>query len=383
MRAPYTSSANMGDLEERIVSISKEKRDLERAKADILETVGKYVYDHSEALPFTQEDAAYAKVTESAKQLRGIEAKIATLEEAQRRQAAIKQEIANTRARIAAIDEDMGPLYETIGRAAFAVFQDNPFIGPPYAGLFQELSEEIQGLEEVHQELTEEERDIDEKAFLDRMIARGKVTWLKSRKQSREHSLEKHFRDAGKKIVETDFADVVEDPGLNSAVRPYEHQRRRIETLREHIRSLEADLTHHEEESKERPPKGSSQDDLDHQKRLAQAQLTQAQRELGNRFLKGAKKTEIPEEIADEAEAARKIVRQLSTKSREERRLKESLRRQELEKQAHLLKGRIEEMKNQTRELEDRHTQLIQEIEDLSGEEKTGSPRKKAGKKEQ
>lgn len=366
----------MGNLEERIASISQETRKLQDAKADILETVGKYAYNHTESLPFSPEDPAYATVKESVEKLRGVETRLAELDEAQRRHAAIKQEITNTQSRIEAIEEEMGPLFETIGRAAFAVFQDNPFIDPTYAELFQELAEEIRTLEEVQRELAEEERDIDEKSFLDRMLARGKVTWLRSRKQSREHALEKHFRDAGKQIVETDFVDVVEDPGLNSAIRPYEHQRRRIETLREQIRSLEADLTHHLEETEERPARGASQDDLRNQKRHMEAELIEAQRELGKRFLKAIKKSETPAEIVDEAEAARKIDRQLAAKKREEKKLKENLRRQELEKQADLLVHRIEEMKDQTQELESRHAQLRREIEELSGEKKAGNDEK-------
>ena len=372
----------MGDLEERIASISQKKQELEGAKGDLLETVGKYAYHHTETLPFSAEDAAYAAVKESVKKLRGVETRLAELDEAQRRQAAIKQEISNARSRIEAIEEEIDPLFETIGRAAFAVFQDNPFIDPPYAELFQELSDEIRSLEEVERELAEEERDIDEKSFLDRMLARGKVTWLRSRKQSREHALAKHFRDAGKQIVETDFVEVVDDPGLNSAVRPYEHQRRRIETLREQIKSLEADLSHHQQETKERPVTGVSQDDLRHQKRELEAELIEAQKELGKRFLKALKKDDVPAEIVDEAEAARKIDRQLASKSREEKQLKDSLRRQELEKQAQLLKDRIEEMKQQTRELERREAHMRKEIQELSAKTNAASRGNQAGKEE-
>ncbi len=359
----------MGDYQEKLATLSTESRKLEEAQGELLRAIGEFAYANAASLTIDPEDPTLAAVLDAEKRLSGIEGRLSQLAEIERRQAGIKQEIANARSRVQAIDEEMAPLYQDIGRSAFSVYQDNPFIDPAYAELFQELEREVGALEEVEQELGEEERDIEEKPFLDRMLARGKVTWLKSRKQSREHSLEKHFRKVGKKIVETDFADVVEDPGLNAATRPYENQRQRIDTLKEQVRALEADLEHHQEESREGDAGESSPTSLERQKASLEANLAEAQRNLGRRILRTVKKDAIPEAIKEETEAARRLDREIAGKVREENRLNRARRRSELEKKAEALDRQVRELRGQAADLEKERERLAGEIEEL--EERT------------
>ncbi|MFP4430059.1 MAG: hypothetical protein ACLFPV_02310 [Spirochaetaceae bacterium] len=359
----------MGDYQERITALSKEKRKLEEAQGELLRAIGAFAYANAASLPIDPEDPALAAVRDAEKRLSGIQGRLSQLAEIERRQAGIKQEIANARSRVQAIEDEMAPLYQDIGRSAFSVYQDNPFIDHAYAELFQELEREVGTLEEVERELDEEERDIDEKPFLDRMLARGKVTWLKSRKQSREHSLEKQFRKVGKRIVETDFADVVEDPGLNAATRPYENQRQRIDTLQEQIRTLEADLDHHREERREEEAEEGSPTNLERQKASLEANLAETLRNLGRRILRTVKKDEVPEAIREESEAARRLDREIAAKVREERHLNRALRRSELEKKTEALDRQIRELRSQAADLEKERERLAGEIEEL--EERT------------
>jgi polyhydroxyalkanoate synthesis regulator phasin/uncharacterized protein YukE len=357
----------MGDYQEQIATVSKERQKLEEALTGLLRTIGEFAYANAASLSVDPEDPALAAVRDAEEQLSGIEGRLSQLAAIERRQAGLKQEIANARSRVQAIEEEMGPLYQEIGRSAFSVYQDNPFIDPAYAELFQELQREVAALEEVEQELGEEERDIEEKPFLDRMLARGKVTWLKTRKQSREHSLEKHFRKVGKKIVETDFADVVEDPGLNAATRPYENQRQRIETLKEQVRTLEADLEHHREDLREGEASESSPTSLERQKADLEANLAEAQRNLGKRFLRAVKKDAVPDAIKEEAEAARRLDREIAGKVRDEKRLYQALRRKELEKKAEALDRQIRNLRGQAADLEEERERVTEEIAELEG----------------
>lgn len=355
----------MGDYQEQIAALLREKQGIEEAQGQLLRAIGEFAYANGASLPIDPEDPTVAAVRDAEERLSGIEGRLSQLAELERRQAGIKQEIANARSRVQAIEEEMAPLYQEIGRSAFSVFQDNPFIDPAYAELFQELRREADALEEVEQELGEEERDIEEKPFLDRMLARGKVTWLKTRKQSREHSLEKHFRRVGKKIVDTDFADVVEDPGLNAATRPYENQRQRIETLKEQVRTLEADLEHHREELREGEATEISPSSLEKQRAFLEESLNEAQHNLGRRFLRAVKKDAVPEAIKEEAEAARRLDREIAGKVREEKRLARALRRQELEEKAEAVDRQIRDLRTQAADLEKERERLTGEIREL------------------
>lgn len=369
----------MGDLEERIETISQERSELERARAEVLEAIGRSAYAQRSGLPIGPDDPAVAAVRDAEERLKGIELRISGREEARRREEGIEQEIANTRSRIEAIEEELDPLFEAIGRSAFAVFQDNPFIDPPYAELFQELNEEVQALEELEHELAEEEHDIEGKPFLDRMLARGKITWLRSRKQSREHSIEKLQRKVGKRVVETDFGDVVEDAGLNAATRPYEQQHQRIETLREQMRSLEADLRHHQAEMQDGSLGADSPDSLRDRKRKHEEELSDAYRSLGQHVLKKMGKGDIPPALSQETETAAQLNREIGAKSREEKRLKALVRKRELEEEAADIGRRIEELKAEVGNLESRREDVQREIAELSGSsaKKASSGRKK------
>jgi len=359
----------MADYQERVAELSQERQKLEEAQGELLRRIGEYAYKQTANLPIDAEDPALAAVRESTKELSQLEEQLSQIAEAERRQAGIKQEITNATSRIHAVEGEMAPLFEEIGRSAFAVYQDNPFLDPEYAELFSELQRETEALEEVDRELVEEERDIDEKPFLDRMLARGKATWLKSRRQGREHSLEKQYRRVGKAIVETGFVDAVEDPGLNAAVRPYSSQRQRIDTLKERIRSLEADLEHDRAELKETSIEDPSRPRLRDRRVSLEEKLAAAQRDLGRRVLKSVKKEAVPEPIKDEAEATRKLDRQIAAKIREEKRIDRELRRSRLEAEAAALDQRARELRGKATEIEKERDQLRQEIKEL--EERT------------
>ncbi len=303
----------MIELESEIVRL---QTDLDTA----LREVGKYVYLNAEA----SSQAPYAKefyaLREALDEQQRLENHLSECEESRRRGQKIQQEIANARTRIKSIEDELVPLYEDVGRSAFEVFKDNPFIDPPYSELFGDLRKEEQALEGIAAELAEEERAVENKSFLGRLLARGKVTWLKTRKQSREHSFNRMFRKVGTRIVATDFVDVVEDPGLTAAMRTFHRQSQRIETLRDQIRRLEADLEHHNQEFVDGDTPSET---LLQEKRRTDAQVSESQARLGRRYLKATKKQDLPEELKEPSEVVRNLEREVTKAKKRAHRLRQ------------------------------------------------------------
>ena len=155
------------------------------------------------------------------------------------REQQIDGEIDSLHGQIADLEESVQPMYEDIGRKAFEIYKGHPFVDENYVDLFSELVKNHEDIRDIDQQLVQLERETEEKPFLDRMVAKGKIALLRNRRATREQNTPRLFRKAGRFVTESNFVTVVEDATLTRSVEPYHQVNTQIDDLNRRISDLQ------------------------------------------------------------------------------------------------------------------------------------------------
>ncbi len=155
------------------------------------------------------------------------------------REQQIDGEVDSLRGKIADLEESVQPMYEEIGRKAFEIYKSHPFVDENYVDLFSELVKNHEDIRDIDQQLVQLERETEEKPFLDRMVAKGKIALLRNRRTTREQNTPRLFRKAGRFVTESNFITVVDDATLTRAVEPYHQVNTQIDDLNRRIADLQ------------------------------------------------------------------------------------------------------------------------------------------------
>ncbi len=158
---------------------------------------------------------------------------IRRIEEIAARLAAIDEELQADKRGIRELEEGLGPVYEQVGTVAFRVYKENPFIDQEYVTVFSDMVNNQEEIRDAENELAEIEAGLEQKPFLERVVLKGKVLLLKSRRSSRESALPRLARRAGEQICAGNFIESVDDPALNEAAGPCLDVKSRVNEIEE------------------------------------------------------------------------------------------------------------------------------------------------------
>jgi len=170
------------------------------------------------------------KEREVSDQVRAVEASRARIGQIEDQLLVTKERSTEIQTEIRRLSENVDPIYQEIGRIAFDLYRGNPLVDQEYANIFSPLVEVNSELSGIDAALVDQQAILEAKPFLEKMVIRGKIALLKNRRVTREGSLRRLIRGAGKEIMETAFVDEIGDPKLTAAAEPY---RERLKIARE------------------------------------------------------------------------------------------------------------------------------------------------------
>jgi chromosome segregation ATPase len=139
------------------------------------------------------------------------------------------------------LTNDLTPLYQQVGEAAYSVYRDNPLIDEECAAIFAPAGQRYQIIKDLSSEIAQLEKELENKPFLDKMVTRGRIALLKNRMSSNNSSLAAIYRTAGRRIVETDFVCAIGDPSLTAAMEPFRELTAQVHRANEHVAALESE----------------------------------------------------------------------------------------------------------------------------------------------
>lgn len=231
----------MASYREKIESTQKEIAANEALIQADLRAIGKAVIAAGTDLASTAgeevaADAASAK--ELSADIEEIDERIENVRAVLRERSEARAEIEEKEADIRRHQESLPAIYEEIGKASFERFRDNPFVDQEYAEVFSDLVKHHEEVREVQLDLERLDSTMEQKPFLEKVVARGKRIVLANRLSAKESAERRLFRKVGKDITRTDFIQSMDDSSLTAAATPYYETEKRIEDLTHAVENL-------------------------------------------------------------------------------------------------------------------------------------------------
>ncbi len=171
---------------------------------------------------------------------RAIQERLETASSAIERLMEIDQRQNEIRKRMKALQKErehlfrgLDSVYEQIGAVAFRLFKNHPLIDASYSGVFENLAkyqDDVRVLEAKLDRYSSEPAQ-HQRSILERIGTSTRRTIAKNRKAVRTNQLPRLLQDAGRRLVDTDFVEQMDDEELTTVAKPITD----VETRRDEI----------------------------------------------------------------------------------------------------------------------------------------------------
>jgi len=365
----------MDDYRTKITALEREIEENEAAMDKGFESIGEQLHrKHDQLLSGKQFKELQEELKNLSQEIDASSKEISRIQSIQKRQEENREKSTVAHEEIKQLQKEAAGLYEDIGKAAFAVYKENPFIDQTFVDIFSDLVRNQEDLAEIENDLARFESELAEKSFLDKMVAKGKVALLRNRKAAKENNVPRLMRKAGEEVCNTNFVHVVDNEELTKSVEPYTELNEKIEKVEKRITAISSDqeeLAGELEQMCGSKKPGRRISELEQAIESHHDSLAVTYAELGRTFVSQLKKdAEIPADIQPIVEKNKKLDRENSNKSRHIDRLNAAIQVQRLTRDISDMQGRIESLEEQIQHSQSRIAELRDMIDQADREKK-------------
>jgi chromosome segregation ATPase len=289
----------MSEYQKQITELDRSISEREAHMGTLQATIGRYVREHRSDL--VEQRRLRTKVKEAdarQKEYDEASAQAAKLEHLQNRRQELQEQITDAQAEVDRMSEEIKPLCQDVGKAAFKTYRENPFVDPAIEEIFSSLLEHEEELTELDRQIGEQESELAKRSAVAKLMSRGRLAFLKGKKSARENALPRLYREAGEAVCATNFITKVEDPSLSAAAKPYFQKRAEIEDLEQHIQSLDDEKRSVGAELTELTGNVGAERRLKKARETAENELRAIDREIGEKAASGIDgDPDLPDEV--------------------------------------------------------------------------------------
>jgi|GEM_PF-7111498 len=364
----------MDDYRTKITALEREIEENEAAIDKGYGSIGEQLHrKHDQLLSGKQFKELQEELKNLSREIDASSKEVSRIQSIQKRQEENREKSTAAHEEIKQLQKEAAGLYEDIGRAAFAVYKENPFIDQTFVDIFSDLVRNQEDLAEIENDLARFESELAEKSFLDKMVAKGKVALLRNRQAAKENNVPRLLRKAGEEVCNTNFVHVVDNEELTKSVEPYTDLNAKIEKVEKRITAISSDqdeLAGELEQMCGNKKPGRRISELEQAIESYRDSLGVTYGELGRTFVSQLKKdAEIPADIQPIVEKNKKLDRENNNKSRHIDRLNAAIQIQRLTRDISDMQGRIESLEEQIQHSQSRIAEL-QNMMDQADKEK-------------
>ncbi len=289
----------MSEYQKQITELDRSISEREAHMGTLQATIGRYVREHRSDLVEQRRLRTKVKEAEARqKEFDEASAQAAKLEHLQNRRQELQEQITDAQAEVDRMSEEIKPLCQDVGKAAFKTYRENPFVDPAIEEIFSSLLEHEEELRELDRQIGEQESELAQRSAVAKLMSRGRLAFLKGKKSARENALPRLYREAGEAVCATNFITRVEDPSLSAAAKPYFQKRAEIEDLEQHIQSLDDEKRSVGAELAELTGNVGAERRLKKAKESAENELRAIDREIGEKAASGIDgDPDLPDEV--------------------------------------------------------------------------------------
>jgi len=356
----------MKDYQQRVNELYNQLDDIAANRNTVYAEIGRTLYrSHPNTIEAPDYQDLVTQITAQNDEISKIAATVTRLEEIGERMKVLGLDRGDKEEKKGELQQELRPHYRTIGETAFRLFRENPLIDSKYTEIFQPLSENYDEVRQLERELAALHGEQAKRPFVERLMKRGRDLLLKSRIQAKQEKRDALHEEAGKKLAETDFIALIDDPDLNEAAEPYRNIAEQISAIDEQIVAIDKEIQELNAEQQEKSGGKRLQrafSDLKESRELRESQQEELFSQLGRRFAEArGEEVEVPQDLESYFEELRQLRRKEADSKGAIERLEAALKIQEL---ANRIRQTEEEKARQQKKLE----KIRQSIEELDKE---------------
>ncbi len=342
--------------------IEELERRIQRNSAEIrtqLKKLGEYLsYQEQDAFTATEMADLHRRIQDLRGQLPKSRQQVKRILQCVSRNEELEQEINEKKRQIAGLEEANQTICEEIGKAAFEAYKSRSSGREEYSALFEPLIKQERELTELESEYAKLQSHGKDGNFFRIFRETGRSLYLKGILSLKRKGIGKTYREAGKRLCESQIGAELKGGGLDRVLGPYEENDRKINALRQEVSKLRSEQEKMWNDLKELGAARS------HQKRVREIELgiQRIEEELGDAFegLGSLFRSRPPERFSDDVEVARAL-KQIEVCEEAKRQSAKQIERIEAA-------IRIDNLQRQARNLNQRVARLEEEIRLRSGE---------------
>jgi chromosome segregation ATPase len=360
----------MSEYQKQITELERSVSEREAHIGTLHATIGRYVRAERDDLLEQKRLRTKAREAEAKqKEFDEASAEAARLEHLQNRRQELQEQISDAQAEVDRLSEEIKPLCQEVGKAAFRTYRENPFVDPAIEEVFSGLLEHQEEIKELERQINEQESELAERSAVAKLMSRGRLAFLKGKKSARENALPRLYREAGEAICSTTFISRVEDPELSNVAKPFFQKQAEIEELERHIQSLEDEKRSVASELSEATGGVGAERRLRRAKDTAEGELRALDQAIGEKAADALDgEPDLPEEVRGALAALHTAEKEQKQERDRLRRLKAAVELEETSQSISRLRQRISQEEAEIAERQKRLAELKQELENTEAE---------------
>ena len=360
----------MSQYAEQYASVLEEQKQVAAERQGVLSEAGAHLIDHPELLTAAETAETAEREAALSEQYAATESLRDRIKTIEKRLAKLQERETTLRAELRELSQDLDPIYAEIGRIAFDVYRMNPLVDQEYANLFSPLVEVHSEISGIDASIAEQQALLDDKPFLEKMVIRGKIALLKNRRATREGTLRRLIRGAGRDVMRTAFVDEIADPALTEAAEPFRDRMKQtrdredeLDTLEEQRVSLRKELA--ELGVEKRPAKRIKE--LDEELAVLDAEREAVRATLAANVLSRSPDG-LPQEVTLLFSQATNLAERLDQLNATAARLEAALNVERLEREAEMVKSELNRKEQRQAEIKREITAIKKRVKEIDEE---------------
>jgi len=362
----------MSEYQKQITELDRSISEREAHMGTLQATIGRYVREHRSDL--VEQRRLRTKVKEADARQKDFDeasAQAAKLEHLQNRRQELQEQITDAQAEVDRMTEEIKPLCQEVGKAAFKTYRENPFVDPAIEEIFSSLLEHEEELKELDNQIGEQESELAQRSAVAKLMSRGRLAFLKGKKSARENALPRLYREAGEAVCATNFITRVEDPSLSAAAKPYFQKRAEIEDLEQHIQSLDDEKRSVGAELAELTGNVGAERRLKKARETAENELRAIDREIGEKAASGIDgDPDLPDEVRTAVDELKTAEDAQNTERDRLRRLRAAVELEDVTESIPKIEQQISRQEQDIAERQKHLEELKQQLENAEAEKR-------------
>ncbi|NBF41082.1 MAG: hypothetical protein GVY14_11760 [Spirochaetes bacterium] len=362
----------MSEYQKQITELDRSISEREAHMGTLQATIGRYVREHRSDL--VEQRRLRTKVKEAdarQKEFDEASAQAAKLEHLQNRRQELQEQITDAQAEVDRMSEEIKPLCQDVGKAAFKTYRENPFVDPAIEEIFTSLLEHEEELTELDRQIGDQESELAQRSAVAKLMSRGRLAFLKGKKSARENALPRLYRETGEAVCATNFITRVEDPSLSAAAKPYFRKRAEIEDLEQHIQSLDDEKRSVGAELAELTGNVGAERRLKKARETAENELRAIDREIGEKAASGIDgDPDLPDEVRTAVDELKTAEEAQNTERDRLRRLRAAVELEDVTESIPKIEQQISRQEQDIAERQKHLEELKQQLENAEAEKR-------------